>query len=507
MLATVTDFLWSYVLVAVLVTMGLIFTIGSRFVQFRYFVEMFRVLGQAFKHQPGQVSSFQALTLSVAGRVGAGNIAGVAVAITLGGPGAVFWMWMVGLIGMATSFFESTLAQAYKTRDSKTAAFRGGPMYYIERGLGKRWLGVVFSVLLLGTFGLAFVALQSFVASSSLEEAFGVPTHITGIALTVIVGFTIFGGVQRISRVTEWLVPIMAVLYILVATVVIALNIGQVPAVLSIIVKSAFGLEQAIGGGIGAAIMMGVRRGLFSNEAGLGSAPNVAAVAAVPHPVNQGIVQSFSVFIDTAIICTATALIILLIGIDFLFVDAMSGSFERAMAGSENYLFSMHEVMMKVASDALEFSDRGVVLTQLALAHHVGPWGQTFVSVILLLFVFSSILYNFYLGENATNWINPDNRTMFIVFRVLMLILILWGSMQDLSTIFGFADLTMALLALVNLLALALMLKVCFRLMRDYDDQSRAGLRPVFDSRKFSDLDLDHEVWSNAADMGSKKPD
>ncbi len=468
MLATLTDFLWSYVLVAVLVTMGLIFTIGSRFVQLRYFVEMFRVLGQAFKHQPGQVSSFQALTLSVAGRVGAGNIAGVAVAITLGGPGAVFWMWMVGLIGMATSFFESTLAQAYKTRDSKTGAFRGGPMYYIERGLGKRWLGVVFSVLLLVTFGLAFVALQSFVASSSLEEAFGVPTHITGIALTLLVGVTIFGGVQRISRVTEWVVPIMAVLYVMVAIVVIGLNVSQVPAVLNIIIQSAFGLEQAIGGGIGAAIMMGVRRGLFSNEAGLGSAPNVAAVAAVPHPVNQGIVQSFSVFIDTAVICTATAFIILLAGI--------------------------HEPGI----------GDGVVLTQLALAHHVGPWGQTFVSVILLLFVFSSILYNFYLGENATNWIKPDNRVMFIVFRLLMLVLILWGSMQDLSTIFGFADLTMALLALVNLLALALMLKVCFRLMRDYDDQSRAGLRPVFDSRKFADLNIDHEAWSDPE--GTKRP-
>jgi alanine or glycine:cation symporter, AGCS family len=463
MLATVTDFLWSYVLVAVLVAMGLLFTVGSRFVQFRYFIRMFGVLKEGFRHQPGQVSSFQALTLSVAGRVGAGNIAGVAVAITLGGPGAVFWMWMVGLIGMATSFFECSLAQAYKTRDSKTATFRGGPMYYIERGLGSRGLGLIFTVLLLVTFGLAFVALQSFTASSSLEEAFGVPTWATGVALTLVIGVTIFGGVQRISRVTEFVVPIMAVLYIVVAAAVIVFNIGQVPTVLAIIVKSAFGLEQAVGGGIGAAIMMGVRRGLFSNEAGLGSAPNVAAVAAVPHPVNQGIVQSFSVFIDTAIICTATAFIILMAG--------------------------MHEM-----ADI----DNGVVLTQLALAQHVGPWGQTFVSVVLLLFVFSSILYNFYLGENATNWINPDNRILFVVFRVLMLLLILWGSMQDLSTIFSFADLTMALLALVNLLALALMLKVCFRLMRDYDDQLRAGRIPVFDPDKFADLNIDRKAWADA---------
>jgi alanine or glycine:cation symporter, AGCS family len=463
MLVTVTDFLWSYVLVFVLVVIGLIFTIGSRFVQLRYFIEMFRVLGEAFRHQPGQVSSFQALTLSVAGRVGAGNIAGVAVAITLGGPGAVFWMWMVGLIGMATSFFECSLAQAYKTRDPKTGTFRGGPMYYIERGLGSRALGMVFTILLLVTFGLAFVALQSFTASSSLEEAFGVPTHVTGIALTLIVAVTIFGGVQRISRVTEIVVPLMAMLYIIVAAGVIVLNIGQVPMVLGVIVKSAFGLEQAVGGGIGAAIMMGVRRGLFSNEAGLGSAPNVAAVAAVPHPVNQGIVQSFSVFIDTAIICTATAFIIIMAG--------------------------MHQM-----ADI----DNGVVLTQLALADHVGPWGQTFVSIVLLLFVFSSILYNFYLGENATSWMTPGNPITFVVFRLLMLALILWGSMQDLSTIFSFADLTMALLALVNLAALFLMLKVCFRLMRDYDDQARAGLTPVFDPAKFADLKIDHEVWKDA---------
>ncbi len=460
MLATVTDLLWSYVLVVVLVVIGLVFTIGSRFVQLRYFFEMFRVLGEAFRHQPGQVSSFQALTLSVAGRVGAGNIAGVAVAITLGGPGAVFWMWMVGLIGMATSFFECSLAQAYKTRDRKTGTFRGGPMYYIERGLGSRKLGLLFTLLLLVTFGLAFVALQSFTASSSLEEAFGVPPLVTGILLTVVIGFSIFGGVQRISRVTEIVVPVMAVVYIAVAGVVILLNIAQVPMVFNVIVKSAFGLEQAVGGGIGAAIMMGVRRGLFSNEAGLGSAPNVAAVAHVPHPVNQGIVQSFSVFIDTAIICTATAFLIILAG--------------------------MHE---------LADISNGVVLTQLAMAEHVGGWGQTFVSVVLLLFVFSSILYNFYLGENATHWIDPDNRVLFIVFRVLMLALILWGSMQDLSTIFSFADLTMALLALVNLAALALMLKVCFGLMRDYDDQLRAGKQPVFDPDRFPDLAIDRDAW------------
>jgi alanine or glycine:cation symporter, AGCS family len=469
MLETATDFLWSYVLVAVLVTIGLAFTVGSRFVQFRYFGEMFKVLGQAFRHHKGQVSSFQALTLSVAGRVGAGNIAGVAVAITLGGPGAVFWMWMVGLIGMATSFFECSIAQAYKTRDHRTGTFRGGPMYYMQKGLGSRKLGMVFTLLLLFTFGLAFVALQSFTASSSLEEAFGIPVHVTGIALTIVIGFTIFGGVQRISRVTEIIVPLMAIAYLVVALGVVLFNLGAVPTAMGVIIQSAFGMEQAVGGGIGAAIAMGVRRGLFSNEAGLGSAPNVAAVAFVPHPVHQGIVQSFSVFIDTLIICTATAFIIVMAG--------------------------MHEVGTV---------DNGVVLTQLALREHVGPWGETFVSVSLMLFAFSSILYNFYLGENASYWMNPDNPWFFIIFRVLMLVLILWGSMQDLTTIFSFADLTMALLAIVNLAALALLIKIGFRLMRDYDDQSRSGKVPVFDPDKFSDLDIDRDAWSDAADAVDK---
>ncbi len=462
MLAAVTDFLWTYVLIALLIVIGLVFTIGSRFVQFRYFGEMFRVLGQAFRHHPGQVSSFQALTLSVAGRVGAGNIAGVAVAITLGGPGAVFWMWVVGLIGMATSFFECALAQAYKVRDPRTGVFRGGPMYYIERGVGSRGLGILFCVLLMVTFGLAFVSLQSFTAASSLNQAFGIPTWLSGALLCAIVGITIFGGVRRISQVTEIVVPVMAILYVSVAIMVIALNLGEIPAVLTLIVHSAFGLEQAVGGGIGAAIMYGVRRGLFSNEAGLGSAPNVAAVAYVPHPVNQGIVQAFSVFIDTIIICTVTA-----------FLIVMAGMYNT---GAE---------------------ENGVVLTQLALAQHVGPWGQTFVSVILVLFAFSSILYNFYLGENASHWLDPGNRLLFTIFRVLMLVLILWASVQDLRTIFNFADLTMALLALVNLIALALMMKVCFRLLRDYDQQSRGGQVPVFKPEDFPDLDIDRDAWSD----------
>ncbi len=454
----VTEFLWSYVLVVVLIGLGTAFTVLSRFVQFRYFIEMFRVIKGAFRHQPGQVSSFQALTLSVAGRVGAGNIAGVAVAIALGGPGAVFWMWVIGLIGMATSLIECTLAQAYKVR-KPDGTFRGGPAHYITRGTGLKWLAVVFSILLLVTFGLAFVALQSFVASSSLEDAFGIPTSVTGVALAAIVGVIIFGGVRRIASVTEIIVPLMAVAYVLIALVVVGLNVDQVPAVLTLIVKSAFGLEEAVGGGIGAALAMGVRRGLFSNEAGLGSAPNVAAVAHVPHPVHQGIVQSLSVFIDTAIICTCTALIIL-----------MSGVYTGSV-------------------------DDGVVLTQMALGEHLGEWGTLFVSGALMLFAFSSILYNYYLGETSLNWFSEEDRLFTNIFRAGIVALILWGSMQDLSTIFGFADLTMALLALANLTALVLLFKVGMRLLKDYDVQARQGRVPQFNPDDFPDLDIDRAAW------------
>ena len=365
MLDLLNDLIWSKLLIVMLIGLGLFFTIASRFVQFRYFGSMFRIFSEAFQRQPGQLSSFQALMLSVAGRVGAGNIAGVSVAIMLGGPGAIFWMWVVALVGMATSYFECSLAQLYKRREPD-GTYRGGPAFYIQHGLGQRWLGIVVSLLLLVTFGFGFNAVQSFTVASSLHDTFGLPTIASGLILTVVIGLIIFGGIKRIAQFADVLVPIMAFSYIGMALVVIGMNFGEVPATFALIVKSAFGLEPAFAGGIGAAIMMGVKRGLFSNEAGLGSAPNVAAVAEVKHPAAQGIVQSLSVFIDTLLVCTSTALIILLSGV--------------YQPGSEM---------------------AGVVLTQTALAAEVGEWGRVFVSIALLLFVFTTLIYNYYLGENA----------------------------------------------------------------------------------------------------------
>ena len=458
-----SGYVWD-ALVYILVVVGVTITVTSRFVQFRYFGRMFRVLRNAFHHEGGHISSFQALMLSVAGRVGGGNIGGVAVAITLGGPGAVFWMWMIGLMGMATSFFECSLAQLYKTAEPD-GTYRGGPAYYVERGLGKnwKWLSGIFSILLLLTFAFAFTGFQSVTVSTSMEDAFGLNKYVTAIVLAGALGLILFGGIKRIAAVTEVIVPIMAVGYILIALVVILLNLGSIPDVIARIVTEAFAPSAAIGGGIGAAIMMGVKRGLFSNEAGLGSAPNVAAVAYVKHPCSQGTVQAFSVFIDTIIICSCTAFVILL-----------SGVYQPGNAEVE-----------------------GVVLTQVSLADHIGEWGRAYVSVALMLFAFSSVLYNYYLGENGISYFSDENKMAFTVLKVLTLVWVLYAGTQSFGDILAFSDLSMGLLALVNLGALALLLKPMLRLLKDYDEQIKAGVaHPVFDPEKFSDLEIDKDAWA-----------
>lgn len=465
MLSLLSDLLWSKILIAVLLGLGLWFTLASGFIQFRYFKKMFSILTARHHESDGHLSSFQALILSVAGRVGGGNIAGVAVAITLGGPGAIFWMWVVGLIGMATSFVECTLAQIYKVAEPD-GTYRGGPAFYISKGLGKKWkwLAVIYSVLLLATFGIAFTTLQSYAVANSLKDAFGIPLSYSGIGLAIVVGLIIFGGVKRIAKVAEILVPVMAVGYLLIALVVLAMNISAIPDTLMMIVKSAFGLEPAIGGGVGAAILMGVKRGLFSNEAGLGSAPNVAAVAYVPHPANQGVVQAFSVFIDTIVLCTCTALIIL--------------------------LGTTYDPSVVSAAD-------GVALTQASLATFIGEPGRIFVSIALLLFSFSTVLYNYYLGENSLSYLTKSsNAYLMNGFRILILCLCCLGAILDLSTVFSFADLTMGLLALVNLFALALLFKKALCVIKDYDSQVKAGhAHPTFNSANFPELDLDKTAW------------
>lgn len=463
MLEVLNDFLSGKVLIVLIVGLGSYFTLRSRFVQFRHFIHMFSVFKESLRSSGGQLSSFQALMLSLAGRVGAGNIAGVGIAVTLGGPGAVFWMWVTALVGMSSSFFECTLAQLYKQSDGD-GLYRGGPAYYIQHGLKLRWMAMTFAVLLLVTYGFAFNGLQSFTVTHSLQNAFDIPVQYSGLALAVLLGLVFIGGIKRIASVSDLLVPVKTLAYLAVTLYVIISQIDLVPGMLATIVKSAFGLEPAFAGLLGSAIVMGVKRGVFANEAGLGSAPNVAAVASVKHPAAQGVVQAFSVFLDTFVICTCTALLILL-----------SGFYTPGFEGD------------------------GIALTQNSLAAVVGDWGRTFISVALSLFVFTCILYNYYLGENALQFLVGRSKVALLGYRGLVLALICWGSMQNLGTVFAFADITMTCLAFVNLTALALLIKVGLRVLKDYDAQRQAGVaQPVFDGSRFADLDLDRAAWPAA---------
>ena len=461
MLLTITDWLWSYVLITALLAVGVRFTVGSRAVQLRLFRRTLSVLSNIdWKGSDRGISSFQALAVSVAGRVGGGNIAGVAVAITLGGPGALFWMWLIALLGMSTSLFECALAQLYKRRHGDET-FRGGPAYVMRYGLGWRVIPVIYSVLLLVTIGFGFNAVQSYVVTTSIESAFGVPAALSGAVMTAMMAIILFGGIRRLAVVSEVVVPAMVIGYLVLAIWVLILNFTDIPRAIALIFSSAFGLEQAVGGGVAAAVAQGARRGLFSNEAGLGTVPNVAAAADVPHPMSQGLVQSLSVFIDTVILCTATALIILM--------SSVYGSDGQAV--------------------------QGVVLTQMAVAEHLGPIGEPLVSIALVLFATTTIAYNAFLGENSIAYFERLGRWAVPVFRLSVLLMIAWASVQDLATVFGFADLTMALLALTNLLALWALYPVAISLLRHFEQQLEAGLAPQFSRDEMPEEALDPASW------------
>ena len=460
----ISDGTWGWSLIPFLVVLGCFFTVASGLVQFRFFGRMFRVLFPGGQVEPGgHVSSREALLVSVGGRVGGGNIAGVAVAITLGGPGAVFWMWAIALIGMATSLFECSLAQLYKRTD-ENGTYRGGPAQYILHGLGGqfRWLAMLYAVSLIAAFALGFNAFQGNTVAGAAQDSLGIDRIWTGIALAVLTGFVVYGGIKRIAKVADVVVPIMAIGYIGMALFIILINIGDVPAVLTLIVKNAFGIEEAVGGGMGAAIANGLRRGLFSNEAGLGSAPNVAAVAYVRHPVSQGIVQSLSVFIDTIIICSCTAFVILLGDV--------------YVAGAEGI--------------------DGVVLTQQSLVSHVGDWSQYFLTAAILLFAFSSIIYNYYLGENALTVFTDSSMSRHVLRICIVGLVFLGSSAPGATAVFFFSDPMMGILALVNLLAIIMLFPIGMRILNDFRGQLKEGNDdPVFDPAKFSDLDIDPSAW------------
>ena len=452
----VNTLLWTYILIALLLGLGLYFTIRTKFVQVRLFGEMFRVITEKKDGDSG-VSAFQAFTISTASRVGTGNITGVALAIAIGGPGAVFWMWMVAIIGMATAFIESTLAQVYKVRDGEQ--FRGGPAYYMEKALGTRKLGIVFAILLTLAFGFIFNSVQSNTIAQSFGDVFNIPDWSVGAALVLLTAVIIFGGVKRIARVTQVVVPIMAVAYILVALYIVIMNFTEIPAVFSLIVKSAFGLEEAVGGGIGAAIMQGVRRGLFSNEAGMGSVPNAAASANVSHPAKQGLVQSLGVFFDTIIICSATAFIIILAD-----------------------LYSNGE-------------QEGILLTQASLNVHLGDWAPYFLAVAILFFAYSSIIGNYYYGETNIEFINAHSAWL-LAYRIGVLGMVMFGALAQVQLVWNMADLFMGFMAILNLVVIALLGKIAFKVLEDYTSQRKAGKNPEFFAKNIPGL-KDTECWGD----------
>lgn len=456
---------WSYVLIVVLVFSAIYFTIKTHGMQFTMIGEMIKQLINSGEKknlnsskpdaQSKSVSSFQAFAVSIASRVGTGNLAGVATAIAVGGPGAVFWMWVIALFGASNAFIESTLAQLYKVKGKDS--FRGGPAYYIKYGIGNKLWANTFAVLISITFGLAYNSVQSNTIASAINESFGFAPWIIGIVLTILSISIICGSIQRISRFSEIVVPIMAISYIVLAIVIISLNITQIPAILKLIVTEAFSIESTIGGGLGMAMLMGIKRGLFSNEAGEGSAPNVAATASVSHPVKQGLVQTLAVYTDTLIICTCTALIIL-----------CSGVFD---SGAD-----------------------GIVLTQMAITHEVGSIGTHFVTIAIFFFAFTSIIGNYYYGETNIQFMTSNKWALWL-YRGAVGAMVMIGAVASLDLVWALADITMGMMTICNLAAILVLGKYAIILLNDYRTQKLKGYDPTYHSSTIPQIASKTRCW------------
>jgi AGCS family alanine or glycine:cation symporter len=469
------DLFWPLVIV-VLVAASLYFTVRLGLVQFRLLPDMFRSLGgstHTADDDRRSISSFQAFTVSAAARVGTGNVAGVATAISLGGPGAVVWMWLMALLVGAASFVESTLAQLWKVPHKD--GFRGGPAYYMQYGLGRRWLGVVFAITITVTFGFVFNAVQSNTISTTLvgsASALGADTDALpwlpaaiGAALVALTAAVVFGGIRRIAHVTQLLVPFMALAYLLLGTAVVLMNLEKIPGVLSLMFTHAFGLREIAAAGLGTAIIQGVRRGMFSNEAGLGSAPNAGATASVSHPVKQGLVQTLGVYFDTLVVCSVTAFIILV-------------------------------------SNPAYGEDLGATMTQDALGANLGTWAVHALTVIIFLLAFSSVLGNYYYGESNVGFLSPDGRVL-TAYKWIFLVATFLGSIGSIGLVWTLSDTTMGFMALVNLAAVVPLAGVAVKLLKDYTDQRRQGLDPVFTRDRLPGLP-GVQCWAPASEEAEK---
>lgn len=463
------EYLWTYVVIVMLIGCAIYFTIRTKGVQFRLLKDMFKVIANrpiyinkvekenlsTEDERLKKIGSFQAFAVSLSSRVGTGNLAGVASAIFVGGPGAVFWMWVMALFGAATAFVESTLAQLYKRRGEDS--FYGGPAYYMQYGLHRKWMGVLFAVLITITFGIANQVVQSNTLCDAIADTMGVGRDKVGLVLTIATTMIIFGGVTRISRFSSIIVPIMAVGYILLSAFILITNITAIPAMISLIVKSAFGFEQAAGGMVGVAMMQGIKRGLFSNEAGEGSAPNAAAIASTSHPIKQGLLQALGVFADTLVICTCTAFVILLSGIH-------------------------------------DSGRDGIILTKYALINHVGSLGGLFVTLAIFFFAYSTIIANYFYGETNIRFITQSGKTIF-AFRAITGATVMIGATVTLQTAWCLVDLAMGFMTLVNLVAIIQLSPKVFRLLDNYIEQRRNHQDPQFKRSMMPEIEKDVECW------------
>lgn len=465
----INDVLWGSVMIYLLFGAGCWFTWRTGFVQFRYIRQVGRSLKNSINPQPGGLTSFQSLCTGLAARIGSGNLAGVALAITAGGPGAVFWMWIAAIIGMATSFAECALAQLYKERD-RHGQFRGGPAWYMARGLGMRWMGVLFAIFLLIAYGLVFNSVQANSVSRALKFAFDFPPVATGIVMAIAALLVIVRGIKGVARMMQWFVPVMALMWVVTSLVVCLINIDQLPDIIISIVKSAFGWQEAAGGVAGytlsQAITSDFQRSMFSNEAGMGSTPNAAAAAASwsPHPAAQGIVQMIGIFIDTLIVCSATAMLVLLAG-----------------------------------NDATYAPMEGIQLVQKAMNTLVGEWGAAFVAVIVILFAFSSIVVNYIYAENNLYFLKLDNKRFIWALRITSCSTVVVGTLLSFPLLWQLADIIMACMAITNLTAILLLSPVVRTLASDYLRQRKLGVRPVFDPLRYPDIgqQLAPDAWDD----------
>lgn len=453
--------LWSTPVIYIILGIGLLFSVLTRFLQVRHIKDMVMLMFQGKSSDAG-VSSFQALSIALSGRVGTGNIAGTATAIAMGGPGAVFWMWMIAFIGAGSAFVESTLAQIYKVKQD--GVYRGGPAYYIEKGLGIKWFAVAFAISALLAMSLLMPGIQSNSIAIGLDNAFGISKPVTGVIVVALLGLIIFGGVRRIATVAQYTVPFMALGYIFVSLVIIGMNISELPAVFALIFKSAFGADSMFGGILGSAIAWGVKRGIYSNEAGQGTGPHAAAAAEVSHPAKQGLVQAFSVYIDTLFVCSATAFMIL-----------FTGMFNTVGADGKTFLV-----------EKLPGVEAGPGYTQAAVESVIPNFGAGFVAVALFFFAFTTIMAYYYMAETNIAYLTRgrEGKIPMFILKIVILGATYYGAVKEAELAWALGDAGLGIMVWLNLIAIILLAKPALIALKDYEAQKKMGIDPVFNSKK-----------------------